>query len=77
MISLSVIVTVEVATPLATIGLVPEIVELMATAAPAVKRTVPSDLTTGVAIDKVLVSAFKEVSTQVEIPEALVDEHKP
>jgi hypothetical protein len=46
--SLRVIVTVDVAVPLATTGPVPVIVELMAIAAPAVKVTVPSALMTGV-----------------------------
>jgi hypothetical protein len=77
LISFKVIVTVDVATPLATIGLVPVIVEFAATAAPAVKTTVPSALATGVAIERVFVSAAKEESVQVETPEALEAEHDP
>jgi hypothetical protein len=76
-VSLRVMVTVEVATPFANIGPEPVIVEVAATAAPAVKTTVPSALTTGVAIDRVLVSAFKEETVHVEIPEAFVTEHDP
>ena len=70
-------VTVEVAVPLATTGLVPVMVEFTATAEPAVKTTVPSAFTTGVAIDNVLVSAAVEESVQVETPEALVTEQTP
>ena len=70
--SLRVIVTVEKAVPLAVTGPVPVIVELAATALPALKITVPSALITGVAIERVLVSAFVEASVQVETPEALV-----
>ena len=75
--SLKVIVTVEVAVPFATTGLVPVIVEFTATAEPAVKTTVPSAFTTGVAMVKVLVSAVVEESVQVEIPDALVIEQAP
>ena len=72
--SLRVMVMVEVSVLLATTGPEPVIVEFAATATPAEKRTVPPDLTTGVAIDKVLVSAVREARVQVEIPEALVTE---
>ena len=75
--SLKVIVTVEVAVPFATTGLVPVIVELTATAEPAVKITVPSALTTGVAMDNIFVSALVEDKVQVDAPEALVTEHAP
>jgi len=75
--SFKVIVTDDVATPFATIGLVPEIVELAATAAPAVNTTVPSALTTGVAIDRVLVSAVRELKVHVETPEAFELEQEP
>ena len=75
--SFKVTVTVDVATPLATTGLVPVIVELAATADPAVKTTVPSILTTGVTIESVFVSAASELKVQVEIPEALVAEQLP
>ena len=76
-VSFRVMVTVELATPLATIGLVPVMVELAATAPPAVKTTVPSALTTGVAIERVFVSAASEVNVQVETPEAFVAEQDP
>lgn len=70
-------VTVEVAEPLATTGLVPVIVEFTATAAPAVKVTDPSAFTTGVAIERVLTSADVDESVQVDTPEALVEEQAP
>jgi hypothetical protein len=76
-ISLRVTVTVEVATPSATTGVVPVMVELAATAAPAVKTTVPSALETGVTIDNVLVSAFEELRVHVAVPEAFVTEQDP
>jgi hypothetical protein len=55
--SFKVIVTVEVVTPSATTGPVPVIVEFAATAAPAVKRTLPPAFTTGVTMESVLDSA--------------------
>ena len=67
-------VTVEVAVPLATTGLVPVMVELSATAAPEVKTIDPSALETGVAIERTFDSAVNELRVQVEIPEALVTE---
>jgi hypothetical protein len=73
--SLRVIVTVEVAVPSASTGLVPVIVEFAATAEPAVKVTVPPALTTGVAIESVLTSAVVEARVQVETPDALETEH--
>lgn len=75
--SRSVIVIVDVAVPSATTGPVPEIVELAANAAPALKTTVPSVLATGETMASVFVSALVEVSVQVEIPEALVAEQAP
>ena len=72
--SLKVMVTVEVAVPFATTGLVPVIVELTATAGPAVKTTVPSAFTTGVAIDNVFVSAAVDARVQVDTPDAFVTE---
>ena len=72
--SIKVIVTVEVVEPSATIELVPVMVELATTAAPATKVTAPSALEIGVAMDKVLTSAFVEVMVQVETPEPLVEE---
>ena len=71
------IVTVDVAVPFATTGLVPVIAEFTATADPAVKTTVPSAFTTGVAIDNVLVSAAVEESVHAETPDALVKEQVP
>ena len=75
--SSSVIVTVEVATALATMELVPLMRELAATAAPGVKVTVPSDFTTGEAMARVFISALVEASVQVEIPEASETEQLP
>jgi len=69
-----VIVTVEVEDPFATTGLEPVMVELSATATPAVKTTVPSAFETGVAIERVFVSAVAEARVQVEIPDALETE---
>ena len=73
--SFKVIVTVDVATPSARTGEVPVMVELAATAEPAVKTTVPPALTTGVAIDNIFDSAVNDLSVQVEIPEAFEAEH--
>lgn len=75
--SLRVIVTVEVAVPSATTGDVPVIVEFAATAAPAVKVTVPPAFTTGVAIERVFTSATVDFNVHVEIPEASVEEQVP
>jgi hypothetical protein len=63
-------VTVEVDVPSATTGVVPEIVEFRATAAPAVKTTELPALTTGVSIERTLLSAVLDLSVQVETPEA-------
>jgi hypothetical protein len=70
-------VIVEEATPSATKGLVPVMVEFRATADPAVKVTVPPDFETGVRIDKVLTSGVRELSVHVEIPLVFVAEHVP
>jgi propanediol dehydratase small subunit len=75
--SLSVIVTVEDAAPLAITGPEPVMVEFTATADPAVKITVPSVLATGVTIERVLVSAVAELKVQVETPEAFETEQVP
>ena len=75
--SISVMVTVDVAIPLATMELVPLMRELAATAAPAVKVTLPSVFTTGVAIARALISALVEASVQVEIPEVSETEQLP
>jgi hypothetical protein len=76
-ISFNVMVTVEAATPLATNGPVPSMVELAATAAPAVKTTDPSAFATGVRMESVFVSAAREVNVQVAIPAASETEHDP
>lgn len=73
--SSKVTVIVEVALPSATTGLVPVMVEVAAAMAPAVKVTVPSAFVTGVAIERVFVSAFVDVSVQVATPLTLVTEH--
>jgi hypothetical protein len=75
LLSSKVMVTVEVATPSATTGLVPVMLELATAAESAVKVTVPSAFTNGVAIESVLISAFVLASVQVAIPEASVTEH--
>lgn len=75
--SLRVMVMVEVATPLATTGEVPVIVELAATGDPAVNVTVPPAFTTGVAIESVFTSATVDFNVQVETPDAFVDEQVP
>jgi len=75
LLSSKVMVTVEVATPSATTGLVPVMLELAIEAASAVKVTVPSVFATGVRIESVLISALVEASVQVASPEALVTEH--
>ena len=65
---------VEVEVPSATTGVVPEIVEFRATAAPAVKRIVLPAFTTGVSIERTLLSAVLDLSVQVEMPEMSDDE---
>ena len=75
--SFKVIVTVEVATPSATTDPVPVMVEFTIDAPAAVKVTLPSDFTTGVAIANVFTSAFKEERVQVDTPEAFVEEQLP
>lgn len=70
-----VMVTVDVAVLSAMTGPVPVIVDVAAAIAPAMNVTVPSALITGVAMDKVLVSAFVEVSVHVATPLTLVAEH--
>jgi hypothetical protein len=75
--SLRVTVTVDVAVPSATTGPVPVMLEFAATAAPAVKTTVPSAFATGVAIERVFVSAVDDFNVQVETPDESVEEHTP
>jgi hypothetical protein len=65
-------VTVEVATPSATTGPVPVMVEFTATAESATKTTVPPVFETGVKRLRVFVSAFKEDSVQVDSPDPSV-----
>lgn len=62
----------DVATPLATTGPVPAIVEVTLEAAPAVKVTVPSDFATGVTIARVFTSALVDFTVHVATPEAFV-----
>jgi hypothetical protein len=68
---------IEVAVPSATVGLEPVIAEVAEATAPATKFTVPSVFTTGVAMERVLSSAFVELKAQVETPEAFVAEQDP
>ena len=67
-------VTVDVATPSATTGLVPVMLELAAMGVPAVKVTEPSVFATGVRIASVLLSALVEESVQLATPLASVAE---
>jgi hypothetical protein len=73
--SFKVMVTIDVAIPSATTGLVPVMFELMATAGPAVKMTEPSVFETGVRIERDLVSAESDVNVQVATPDPSVTEH--
>ena len=75
--SRKVMVTVEVAVPFATTGLVPVIAEFTAIAEPAVKTTVPSAFTTGVAIESVFVSAVVDDKVHVKTPNVFVGEQAP
>jgi hypothetical protein len=75
LLSNKVIVTVDVATPSATTEPVPVMLELATAAESAVKVTVPSAFTNGVAIESVLISALIELKVQVASPEAFVTEH--
>lgn len=75
LLSMRVMVTVEVATLSATTGPVPVIVEFATAAASAVKVTVPSAFTNGVAMESVLISALVELKVHVASPEAFVTEH--
>jgi hypothetical protein len=70
--SRKVTVTVEVAVLSAPTGLVPVMFEFKATAAPAVKTTVPSVLLIGAVIERVFVSAVTEDKVQVVTPLAFV-----
>ncbi len=68
---------VELATPSATTGLVPVIVELAATGVPPIKIAVPPTLTTGVSSLSVLTSALVDLRVQVDNPAPLVTEQAP
>jgi hypothetical protein len=73
--SSNVMVTVDVAVSSAITGPVPVMVDVAAAIAPAVKVTVPSAFTTGVAMERVFNSAFVEVNVHVATPLAFVAEH--
>jgi len=75
--SFNVIVITDVEVPFAVIPLVPLIVELAATGAPAVNVTVPPVSATGVTIDKVFISAVVEARVQFDTPAALEAEQTP
>ena len=75
--SSKVTVTVDVATPLAMMELVPVMVEVAEAGAPTVKTTVPPERFTGVAILRVFVSTLVEVIVQVETPKASVSVQAP
>ena len=75
--SLRVMVIVEVDTPSAATGPVPEIEEFATETAPTLNRTVPSALLIGVAIERVLSSAVVDFSVQFDAPEASVGEQAP
>ena len=68
---------VEVEVPSAVMDVVPVIVEFTATGDPVWKRTVPPALTTGVAIEMVLVSAVVEARVHSETPVASEAGHVP
>ena len=76
-VSLRVIVTVEFATPFATTGLVPVIVELAAIAPVALKVTVFPVTATGEVSCKVLTSAVVEAKVHTDRPLAFEEEHEP
>ena len=67
----------EVEIPSALTGVVPIIVEVVALALPGIKTTEPSAFATGVAIERILLSALVVESVQVETPEAFPVEHVP
>lgn len=75
--SFSVIVTVEVAMPLATTGLVPVIDEFASTTVTGEKITVPSLFEKGETSESVFVSAVFDFRVQVEIPLTPLKEQKP
>ena len=72
-----VIETIEEEIPLATTGVVPLIVVVTLLGEPGVKTTVPSALTTGVAMERVFVSALVDFKEQVDTPKEFVAEQRP
>lgn len=72
-----VMVIVDVAEPSATTGPVPVMVDVATAGAPAVKVTLPSAFTIGVAIESVFTSAFVEVNVQLDSPFVSVGEQTP
>ena len=74
-VSFRVMVTVEVAVPLAVMGLLPVMLEFPTTAAPPVKLTTPP-VTAGEVKKRVLVSATVDFKVQVETPKT-PDEQVP
>jgi hypothetical protein len=75
--SSNVMVMLAVSVPLASVGVVPLIVEVRADTGPAVKVTLPPSFTTGVAIESALISALVEASVHVDTPLAFEAEHAP
>lgn len=67
----------ETDTPSALTGVVPTISELATEGAPAVNVTVPPAFIIGVAIERVLTSAFVDFRVQVDSPDALGAEQAP
>ena len=67
----------EEETLLATTGVVPLIVVVTLLGDPGVKTTVPSALITGVAIERVFVSALVDFNVQVDTPSELEEEQRP
>ena len=74
-ISISKIVIVDVALPLASTGPVPEILLFAALGVPPVNVAVPPDFDTGVKMFNVLISAFVDLSVQIETPALLLRVH--
>ena len=77
LVSRKVMVTVEVALPLAVTGPVPVMLEFAASAVPAWKVTAPPVKVIGEVTCRVLASALVEESVQVETPDELVAAQVP
>lgn len=75
--SRKVIVMVEVATPSATTGPEPLMLEFAATTDPGPKITVPPLTATGIKRERVFVSAVVEPKLQVDVPVASLEEQAP